>query len=67
MSFTEKPVFVLVNDIFWGNVCRKVAAPVWQSAVLKDKTQSLFRRKKTDLSVPFYVELQSKQIMSLCR
>lgn len=29
MSFTEKPVFVLVNDIFWwgGNMLGKVAAP----------------------------------------
>lgn len=32
MSFTEKPVFVLVNDIFWwgGNMQGKVAAaPFW--------------------------------------
>lgn len=51
MSFTEKPVFVLVNDIFWwgGNMQGKVAAPASRTIrcfeTKKKKAEAMFQEK----------------------
>ncbi len=48
MSFTEKPVFVLVNDIFWwGGICReKLLHQLFgQSAVVKQKEEKKKKKK----------------------